>query len=150
MNQDKIMKRRMITAICLMIISFIALAVFIGLYIDETHRVQDSYKKQFRTELGHAAEETEIYLDAEGGKDLIYRRITMYMGNASSFAFLIEDFTDQQRIINEVSTALMKYPEQMSGKISDLKTAVNDILADLDKGYDEMKAIFESLDLKGY
>ena len=68
------------------------------------------------------------------------------MSNASSYAFLIDDFNYEQKTINEVSTALIKYPEQMSTKPEELNTAVNDIL---DKGYNEARAIVDSLDKKG-
>lgn len=150
MNQDKLMKRRMIIAYILLGITVIALIVFIGLYIDETQRVQETYRNQYRTELGHVVEEIDIYNDTEGDRTLVFNRIANYMGNAGAFAFLIEDFEDKQIIINETATALVKYPEQMSGKLDDLKTAVNDILSELDKGYEEADAIVKSLDLKGY
>ncbi|MBR1393165.1 MAG: hypothetical protein IJ561_04950 [Ruminococcus sp.] len=150
MNQDKLMKRRMIIAYILLGITVIALIVFIGLYIDETQRVQETYRKQYRTELGHVVEEIDIYSEAEGDRTMIFNRIANYMGNAGAFAFLLEDFEESQIIINETATALIKYPEQMSEKLEDLKTAVNDILADLDKGYDEAQEIVKSLDLKGY
>ncbi|MBR4554531.1 MAG: hypothetical protein IKO27_02950 [Ruminococcus sp.] len=149
MNQDKIMKRRMITAIVLLVITLIALAVFIGLFIDETHRVQETYRRQYNTELGHVNEEIAIYLDAEGDHDYHYTRITVYMANAGSYAFLIDDFTDKQIIINEISTCLIKYPVQMKTKLEDLQKAIADILSGLDKGYEEAKAIFESVELKG-
>ena len=68
---------------------------------------------------------------------------------AGSYAFLIDDYTQKQIVINEVSTCLIKYPEQMKTKLEELQKAVTDILADLDKGYDEAKAIYESIDLKG-
>lgn len=149
MNQDKIMKRRMITAIGVAIVTLIALVIFIGLYVDETRRVQETYKKQYRTELRHVVEEIDIYQQAEGDHELVYKRIMTYMSNAGAFAFLIEDFSDKQIIINEISTLLIKYPVQMEPKLEDLKTAVNDILSDLDKGYDECRELFESIELKG-
>ena len=149
MNQDKIMKRRMITAIVLLIITLIALVIFIGLYIDESKKIQDTYRRQYITELRHVNEEITIYNNAEGELDFHYTRITVYMANAGSFAFLIDNFTDKQIIINEISSCLIKYPEQMKTKLDELQTAVNDILASLDKGYDEAKALYESIDLKG-
>ena len=149
MNQDKIMKRRMITAIVLLIITLIALVIFIALFVDESRRIQETYRRQFTTELRHVNEEISIYQKAEGDLDYHYTRITVYMANAGSYAFLIDNFTDKQIIINEISTCLIKYPQQMKGKLEDLQTAITDILADLDKGYDEAKAIYESVDLKG-
>lgn len=149
MNQDKIMKRRMVTAIILLIITLIALFVFIGLYVDETHRVQETYRKQYRTELGHASEEIDIYLEPEGDHDLIYERVSSYMSCAASFAFLIEDFEEKQVIINQLNTALIKYPVQMKPKMKEVKEAVDDILSDLDKGYDKLSELIGSLELKG-
>lgn len=149
MNQDKIMKRRMVTAIILLIITLIALFVFIGLYVDETHRVQETYRKQYRTELGHASEEISIYLEPEGDHDLIYKRVSSYMSSAASFAFLIEKFEEKQVIINQLNTALIKYPVQMKPKMKEVKEAVDDILSDLDKGYDKLSELIGSLELKG-
>ncbi|MBR6101721.1 MAG: hypothetical protein IKP95_04775 [Ruminococcus sp.] len=149
MNQDKIMKRRMITAIVLMLICLIALLVFIGLYVDETKRVQEVYRTQYKTELRHVVEEIDIYLEPEGDDDLVYRRVCSYMSNAGAFAFLIEDFSEKQILINQISTALIKYPVQMQPKLEELKQAINDILAELDKGYTELDELFQSIELKG-
>ena len=151
MNQEKIMKRRMITAIILWVITLIALLVFVGLYIDETHRVQETYRKQYKTEIGHAAKETELYIKNQGDLELRYRRITSYVTSANSYAFLIEDMKDDDQItMNEVNTCLIKYPEQMSGNMEELKQALDDIGADLDKGYDEAQAVVDSIDKLGH
>lgn len=150
MNQEKIMKRRMVSAIILFAITLIALLVFIGLYVDETRRVQRTYRAQYKTEMRHVSGEIEGYMNTEGGYDTRYSMIIGYMSNAASYAFLINDFTDQQKVINEVSTALILYPEQMSEKLGDLKQAVDDILDNLDKGYDEAAEIVASLDKKGH
>ncbi len=150
MNQEKIMKRRMVSAIILFIITLIALLVFIGLYIDETRRVQRTYRAQYMTEMKHVSGEIEGYMNTEGGYDTRYSMIIGYMSNAASYAFLMKDFTEEQKIINEVSTALILYPEQMSEKLEELKTAVDDILDNLDKGYDEAAEIVASLNKKGH
>ena len=149
MNQEKIMKRRMITAIVLMLIAFIALAVFIGLYIDETRRVQETYRSQYMTELKHASEEIGFFLEPEGDHQLIYRRASSYVSSANSFAFLINDFADRQKVINELNTCLIKYPEQMQERMEEVKTAIDHIIEELDKGYDELEAVIGSIDLKG-
>ncbi|MBR1862909.1 MAG: hypothetical protein IJ806_02320 [Ruminococcus sp.] len=149
MNQEKIMKRRMISAIILWIITLIALLVFVGLYIDETKRVQETYIKQYKTELSHAAKEMELYIENKGDLELRYKRISSYVSCAGSFAFLIEDQKKSQVVINEVNTCLIKYPVQMSGKMEELKTALEDMAADLDKGYEEAKAVVDSIDKKG-
>ncbi len=139
----------MVTAIIVTIITIIALVVFIGLYIDETKRVQETYRSRYTTELGHVSEEISFYLKAEGDHEFIYRRIIGYMSAANSFAFLIDDFSERQKTINELYSALIKYPEQMSGKLEDAKTALDHICEGLDKGYDELDELIGTLDLKG-
>ena len=62
MNQEKIMKRRMIRAIVLFIFTFIAMLVFIGLYIDETKRTQETYVAQYKDNLMHVSEDITSYL----------------------------------------------------------------------------------------
>lgn len=149
MNQEKLMKKRMWTAIIMFIITLIALLVFIGLYIDETRRVQRTYRKQYRTELRHVSGEIEGYLNTEGGYDTRYSMIIGYMSSAASYAFLIDDFDENQKIINELNTCLIKYPEQMSERLPDVKKAIDDILDDLDKGYEEADTIVDEIYKKG-
>jgi len=143
------MKKRMWTAIIMFIITLIALLVFIGLYIDETRRVQRTYRKQYRTELRHVSGEIEGYLNTEGGYDTRYSMIIGYMSSAASYAFLIDDFDENQKIINELNTCLIKYPEQMSERLPDVKKAIDDILDDLDKGYEEADTIVDEIYKKG-
>ena len=131
------------------IIALIALLVFIGLYIDEKERVQKTYRSQYRTELRHVSGEIEGYLNTEGGYDTRYSMVIGYMSSAASYAFLISGFEDEQKIINELNTCLIKYPEQMSDRLPDVKKAVDDILDDLDRGYDEAEAIVSEINKKG-
>lgn len=153
MTQEKIMKRRMIRAIVLFVITFVALLVFIGLYIDETRRVQETYRKQFQVNLDHAADSIDSYLNGEGDFDLRYRRILSDISSADSFAFLLTDMTEEHKIaVNELHAALMKYPEQMQEqeRMEDMKQAVEHMQQNLDKGFEEAQAIVDSLDKKGY
>ena len=150
MNQEKLMKRRMISAIVLFLITFVALLVFIALYMDEVKRVQETYKKQYRTGLQDVITDIESYKNAEGDLELRYMRIVSDLSGANAFVFLIEDLDEEKKTINEVSTCLIKYPEQMKGKLDELETAINDILENLDKGYDEAQALVDSVDKKGY
>ncbi len=150
MNQEKIMKRRMITAFVLFGITLVALLVFIGLYIDETHRVQETYRKQYMTEINHAAREIELYMEHKGDTQERYKRITSFVTCANSFLFLMDETSDKQIAINEINTCLIKYPEQMSGKMEDLKKALDDIYANLDKGYEEAEEIVNSVNKKGH
>jgi hypothetical protein len=150
MNQEKILKRKMVTALVLWVITLIALLVFIGLYIDATRKVQETYRKQYKVELSHAVKEIDSYIENKGDTDLRYKRITSYVTCASSYAFLIENgFEKQQKVINEVNTCLIKYPVQMNGKLEELRQAFDDIGADLDKGYDEAQAVVDSVDKLG-
>ena len=71
------------------------------------------------------------------------------MSSADSFAFLSDDFSDRQKVINELNTCLIKYPEQMQKRMEDVKTAIEHIVEDLDKGYDELEEIIDGIDLKG-
>ncbi len=72
------------------------------------------------------------------------------MSGANSFVFLIDDLGDEKKVINEVNTCIMKYPEQMKKKLDELETALQDILDELGKGYDEAKALVDSIDKQGY
>ena len=62
---------------------------------------------------------------------------------------LYEKGGQYQIIVNELATCLLKYPEQMTGKLEDVKKAADDMAAGLDKGYDEAKEIVESINKKG-
>ena len=139
----------MITAIVLWIVTLITLLIFIGLYIDETHRVQETYRKQYSIELDHASKEIELFIENKGDLGLRYRRISSYLSCASSYAFLINDFSNEQIIINEINTCLIKYPEQMEDKMEDLKQAIDDINNNFDKGYEEAKAVVNSINKLG-
>ena len=149
MNQESIMKRRMVAAIALCIIAIVGMLVFIGLYIDEKNSVQQTYRSQYHTSLKHVSDDVTSYLEAEGDKDMRYTRLVSDMSNAGSFAFLIDGFTEKQIIVNELSTCLLKYPDQMKGKLEDVKTAVDDMQQELDKGYEKAKEIVDSVDKKG-
>ena len=72
------------------------------------------------------------------------------MSSVNSFAFLLEMPEEHKKTINEFYTIYLKYPEQMSGKMEDAKTALEDINANLDKGYEEADELISSIDLKGY
>ena len=144
------MKKRMIRSIILFSLTLVALLVFIGLYVDETHRVQETYRLQYRTNLTHVAEDIESYLNNEGDLELRYSRIISDMSAANAFIFLLENNEDKKKTINELHTCLIKYPEQMKGKLAEMETAIGDILADLDQGYAEAAEIVASVNKKGH
>lgn len=97
MTQEKLMKGRMIRARVLFGITFIALLIFIGLYVDETHRVQETYRAQFNTCMNNVSSSIDSYLNAEGDLPLRYRRILSDVSNANCFSFLITAMTDEQK-----------------------------------------------------
>ena len=147
------MKRRMIRAITLFLITLIALLVFIGLYIDETRRVQETYRTQFNAHLVKANESIDSYLNAEGDLPLRYRRILSDVSSANSFAFVMTGLTEDQKItFNEIHACLLKYPEQMQDeeRMKAMQTAITDISQNLDKGFDEAADIVDSIDKKGH
>ena len=147
------MKGRMIRAIVLFVITLIALLIFIGLYIDETHRVQETYRAQFNNYLIKTSANIDSYLDAEGDLPLRYRRILSDYSSANSFAFVMTGLTDdQKRTVNELQTCMMKYPEQIQKKetLEDIRTAVTDMSQNLDKGYDEAAKVVDSINKKGF
>jgi len=153
MTQEHIMKKRMTRAITLLVITSTALLIFIGLYIDATRRVQETYRQQFNANLAHTADSVEAYLDGEGDWGLKYRRILSDMSSADSFAFLLANLTEQQKItVNELHTCLLKYPEQMQEKerLEALAQAVTDLQSNLDKGFSEAEDIISSIDKKGH
>ncbi len=147
------MKRKMIRAIIFSVITSVALAVFIGLYVDECNRVQETYRTQFNANLAHTIDSVESYQDAEGDLEARYRRILSDMSSADSFAFLLKNLTEEQKIaVNELHTCLLKYPEQMQEpeRMEALRQTLVDLHENLDKGFDEAKALVDGIDKKGH
>jgi hypothetical protein len=144
------MKRKMIRAIVLFLLTLVALVVFIALYIDETKRVQETYRTQYMTNISHVIEDIDSYNNGGGDYTLRYMRIVNNMGSVSSFAFLINSIDDDKKIaINELNACVMKYPEQMKDKLDEMKTALSDIRDGLDKGYSEAAELVGSVDKMG-
>ncbi|MDO4862532.1 MAG: hypothetical protein Q4A05_00075 [Ruminococcus sp.] len=147
------MKRRMISSIILFAVTFVALLVFVGLYIDESRRTQETYYKQYTANLSHVSEDLDSYQNAEGDLDFRYTRLISDMSSADSFAFLLDRLgEDKKKTINELNACIMRYPEQMrtEDKMTELKKAVDDILAELDQGYEEAQALVDSVDKQGH
>ena len=150
LGQEYIMKKRMVAAIFALIIALAALAVFIALYIDALRRVQETYRTQYRKCIELVIYDIDSYNDAEGDYDFRYRRIVADMNSVASFSFLLEESEEHKKTINEFYTVFLKYPQQMSGKLDEARQALNDLYANLDKGYEEADAIVASIELKGY
>lgn len=149
MNQEKIMKVKMITAMVICVVALIGLFVFIGLYNDKSEEVRKTYISKYMENLSAASEEIDTYL--ESGKDLPtrYNMILSDMGAARTLVFLIDDYTDEQKAINELHYCFVKYPEQMQGKLEDVKKALDHITENLDKGYKEVNQIVDTIDKMG-
>lgn len=152
MGQEYLMRRKMWRAIVTAILLGIALIVFIALYVNEVQRVQQTYRAQYRAALEHAVSDIEGYQNAEGDYEFRYRLILSDVASADSFAFLINDFTEEQKIINGWYSACVRYPQQMqeTDRMEETRKALADILDNLDKGYEELDAVIEGIDLKGY
>lgn len=120
-----------------------------GLYMDKSEEVRKTYIAKYMENLSAASEEIDTYL--ESGKDLPmrYNMILSDMGSARSLVFLIDDYTDEQKAINELHYCFVKYPEQMQGKLEDVKKALDHITGNLDKGYREVNEIVDSVDKMG-
>ncbi|MCR4646783.1 MAG: hypothetical protein K5695_15475 [Oscillospiraceae bacterium] len=143
----------MILAIIFSVITSVALAVFIGLYVDECNRVQETYRTQFNANLAHTIDSVDSYLDADGDHATRYRRILSDMSSADSFAFLLKNLTEEQKItVNELHTCLIKYPEQMQERerMEDFRQALDDLHSNLDKGFEEAQEIIDSIDKMGH
>lgn len=155
MNQEKIMKRRMISAIVFAFISLTALFVFVGLYSEEKSKIQIKYREQYIENLLEAHNELDTYLQKNTDYELHYNMVLSDLGAARSFIFLMNNKDDKmniaekQKTINEFHYCFVKYPEQMSKKLKDADTAIFDIAYGLDKGYDEAQAVVDSINKLG-
>lgn len=150
------MKRKMIAAIIWSFIMLIALLVFIGLYIDKSKEITDRFRSQYKQSIADAADEIDTYLDTKVDYDMHYKMLISNIGAARSFIFLLEEdddkknnMTENQKAVNELHYCLVKYPEQMKTKIEDVSKALHDVYDNLDKGYDEMRAIVDSVNKMG-
>ena len=147
------MKRKMITAIIWSIILLIALLVFIGLYVDKSKENEDKFKTQYKNCLADAAEEIDTYLDRQIDYEMHYNMVISELGSARSFLFLIDDdsekMTENQKTVNELHYCFVKYPQQMKSKLAEVSQAFKDVYDNLDKGYDEMQAVVDSVDKMG-
>ncbi len=148
-GQEYLMKKKVVRVVIIAIITTIALAVFVALYIDERQKVQATYKKQYEIGLRAVIEDINSYQKAEGDLEFRYRRLVSDMNMASSFLFLLDGKEDNKKNIQELYTVLLRYPEQSVTKLDDMKVAIDDILQGLDKGYDEAQKIVDSIDKKG-
>ena len=149
MNQEKIMKAKMVTAIFIALAAVVAVFVFAGLYFDQRRMNRLEYIDQYENNILLAAEEIDKYNEKQTDYDLHYNMALSDLGAARSIIFLIDDYTEKQKIINELHYCFVKYPNQMREKLDDSSKALHDIADHLDKGYDEAKEIVDSINKLG-
>ena len=149
MNQEKIMKAKMVTAIFIALAAVIAVFVFAGLYFDQRRMNRLEYIDQYENNILLAAEEIDKYNEKQTDYDLHYNMVLSDLGAARAIIFLIDDYTEKQKIINELHYCFVKYPNQMREKLDDSSKALHDIADHLDKGYDEAKEIVDSINKLG-
>ena len=149
MNQEKIMKAKMVTAIFIALAAVVAVLVFAGLYFDQRRINRLEYIDQYENNILLAAQEIDKYNEKQTDYDLHYNMVLSDLGAARSIIFLIDDYTEKQKIINELHYCFVKYPNQMREKLDDSSKALHDIADHLDKGYDEAKEIVDSINKLG-
>ena len=149
MNQEKIMKAKMVTAIFIALAAVVAVLVFAGLYFDQRRMNRLEYIDQYENNILLAAQEIDKYNEKQTDYDLHYNMVLSDLGAARSIVFLIDDYTEKQKIINELHYCFVKYPNQMREKLDDSSKALHDIADHLDKGYDEAKEIVDSINKLG-
>lgn len=143
------MKAKMIAAICIAAFALIAAFVFAGLYRDERRKTRLAYIEQYEYNITQAADELDVYLEKETDLDIHYNMTLSYIGTARSMVFLVDDYTEKQKTINELHYCFVKYPDQMKGKLKESSKALHDIADHLDKGYEEAQDIVDSIDKLG-
>lgn len=148
-GQEYLMKRKMVRAVIISIITLVALAVFIALYLDEKKKVQQTYHDQYEKTLKTVLTDIQGYEKAEGDLEFRYRRIVADMNTAASFLFLMDDHVEEKKTMQECYTVLLRYPVQSRELLEKIEEAINHVLEGMDKGYEEVEAIVESIDKKG-
>ena len=144
------MKVKMVAAITLSLFTTVALCVFIALYFEETAKNRRILKEKYMENLSYACEEIDTYLETKTDLELHYNMLISDVGAARSMIFLIDDYSaEKQKTINTFHYCLVKYPDQMTEKLEESRTAMDDITANLDKGYEELEAIIDSIDKLG-
>ncbi|MCR5837869.1 MAG: hypothetical protein K6G88_15330 [Lachnospiraceae bacterium] len=149
-GQEFLMQKKMLRSIVLMIITMMALIVFIALYFGERQRVQETYQRQFDKALDSAIEHMEDYVNADGDFELRYRMIFTEITNINTFSFLLEGKEAEHKSINELYTVFLKYPEQTSGRIEEVKEIVEKIKTSEKDAYEQLDQFIASIDKKGF
>lgn len=148
-GQEYLMKRKVVRSVILAIITMVALAVFIALYLDEKKKVQQTYQKQYELTLKTVLDDIESYKNADGDLDFRYRRLTADMNTAASFLFLLDEHEEEKKAIQGLYTVLLRYPKQGAERLDNIKEAIEHVLDGVDKGYEEVLAIVDGVNKKG-
>ena len=143
------MKAKMITAIIVAVVSVFSIFVFAALYVDQSQKNRLEYIVQFEKNILNAAEEIDKDYEKNTDYDLHYNMIISDVGAARAMIFMVEEYTDKQKIINEIHYCLIKYPEQMKEKLPEASQAFHDIANHLDKGFEEVQKITDTIDRLG-
>lgn len=143
------MKAKMITAIVFAVTALIAVLMFAGLYFDQRQKNRLDYIYRYENSILNAAEEIDKYNEKLTDYDLHYNMILSELGAARTIVFLVDGYTDEQKIINEIHYCFVKYPDQMKNKLNESAQAFHDIADHLDKGYEEVQEIINSVDKLG-
>ena len=143
------MKMKMVSAIIIAIAAIVVAFIFGGLYYDQKKQNRLEYIDKYEDNISQAAKEIDTYLEKKTDYDIHYNMILSDLGAARSLIFLVDDYTDKQKPVNELHYCFVKYPEQMKEKLKETSKALKDISANLDKGYKEAQEIVDSIDKKG-
>ena len=149
-GQEYIMKKKMWRAIVLFLLTLIALIVFIALFINEKHRVQETYRRQYSRAVTNLGSSIDDYQNADANFDLWYRMIMSDIADAKSFIFLIDDYEKEQKSINSLYTVILKYPEQTQERMAEIRELVQNLQDNNGDAYDKIDAFVETIELKGY
>lgn len=150
MGQEFLMRRKMLRAIVLFILTLIALIVFVALYINETKTVQETYRTQYKKCLDSVIYDLDDYINADGDFELRYRMIVGDAAAMSNFAFLRDNFLDEQKSINAIYTVLVKYPEQVKERIEELREIFQLVRESDLEAFQKLDEFVDSINLKGY
>lgn len=143
------MKAKMITAILIAIMSLFAIFVFARLYFDQLQKNRLEYIGQFEKSISQAAEEIDKYTEKKTDYDIHYNMVISDLGAARAMIFMVDDYTEKQKVINEIHYCFVKYPQQMKEKLTDASQAFHNIADHIDSGYDELRLITESVNKLG-
>ena len=152
LGQELIMRRKMWRAIVFAIMMMIGMVVFIALYVSERTSVQEKYRTMYVESVKDMVYDIESYENADGDLDLRYNMLLSDAAVSNAYVFLVDGYVDEQKSINGLYTCLLKYPNQMKPKLSEVKEILTGIANSEDEegNYQKMDELVESIDKMGY